>query len=345
MKKIMFTVGLSQDISPKGWRHVSKAYLDLSISLRKLGHECILVVNKNAIDRHLKKVDYFYIEDKNIKDLIKKFTPDICFIWGGRRPGDIKTKNMVLDLVPNCKFIYSEAGWFPQKGTIYFDSLGTNANASFSQKSYVEKATPNELEKFLSLRKRIIRKDLGLPIWKSISKFKITRANLQKKILVPLQDEKDSNITNSSPFKTMRELVTFLATTYPNQNFIVRSHPRAKSENLPLFKNVEYQESNIPLFKQFSEIGMVIGINSTVLLQSAMHNKTVVALGDGLGTPGQCVYKMDVNNPIAKLDDIVINSEAALNRLAVLLVKKQLQRNKLSQPRYIKKSYLWDMIQ
>lgn len=341
MKKILFTVALNVTDRPSRWKHVSKAYYALSLSLSRLGFKCQIFINRESIHSCLKENDYI-IQNNNLEEVIANYNPDISFIWGGRTPADKKTINSILSINPACKIIYSEAGWFPQRGTVYFDTIGTNADASFSQKNYTGSVTKKEINHFLKLRKTIIRKDLDLFPWSKIPQFHITPPDLNKKILIPLQDENDTNIINSSPFKTMKEFIEFVSYTYPNQNFIVREHPRARSKNLPQLSNIEYQNSKVPLFKQYKDIGMVLGINSTVLLQSAMHNKTVIALGEGLVSPGQCVFNMDINNPVLDLSQIKIDSNIALERLTLLLIRKQLIRKKLSNSNYIKNSYIYD---
>lgn len=345
MKKILLTVALNVTDRPSRWKHVSKAYLALATSLTKLGHECLLFVTPDAIHNNLKKSKYIVQTAVNFNEVIENFKPDICFIWGGRTEADHKTINQIKQHQPNCKFIYSEAAWFPQRGTIYFDERGTNAEASFCQRDFKDSVTQEEIRHFLKLRKKIIRKDRKLHWWNRIEDFNIQKPDLSKKILVPLQDENDTNIINSSPFKTMRELIFFLSETYPNYQFIIREHPRAKSKNLPTnLNNIEYQNSKKPLFEQFDDIGLVIGINSTVLLQSAIHNKPVIALGEGIVSNGKYIYKLNKKQPIKDLTSINIDSNEALIRLTYLLVKIQLPRKNLKKPSFIKKSYLKNLI-
>nr|WP_067286505.1 hypothetical protein [Marinobacterium profundum] len=344
-KKILFTVAAHVTDRPERWKHVAKAYQVLAGSLKKLGHESCFYVHPKSVHGRLKRKDYVLTNELGLPELLIREKPDVCFIWGGRTDADRKTADLIKEYSSNCKVLYSEAGWFPQRDRIYFDNEGTNAEASFSKKLIVgEIITERDRQNFLRMRNRIVRRDLGLHFFSQVSEFKIEPPDTIKKILVPLQDENDSNIRYSSPFKTMRSFVEYLSNSYPQYQFVVRQHPRAPVDNLPVLANVEYQDKSVDLFKQFDEIGLVIGINSTVLLQAAMHNKTVIALGEGIASTGGCVYSMDVNKPLPDFDAPLVDTAEAEKRLAFLLVKRQMNRRKLANKRYVKQSYLYSLI-
>jgi hypothetical protein len=344
-KKILFTVAAYVTDRPGRWKHVAKAYLMLAEGLGKLGYDSCFYVHPEAVHGRLKRSQYVLTSEEDLPRLLAREKPDFCFIWGGRTEADHETVRHVKDYDENCRIIYSEAGWFPQRDRIYFDLEGTNAQASFSKRlAGDENITERDRAIFLRMRNRIVRHDLGLFPFARVSPFRIEPPDMNKKILVPLQDENDTNIICSSPFKTMRAFVESLSKTYPQYRFVVRQHPRAPVSDLPILDNVEYQDKSVDLFKQFNEIGLVIGINSTVLLQAAMHNKNVIALGEGIASTGGCVYPMDVDNPLSEFERPLVDTDAAERRLAFLLVERQMNRRKLASKRYLKQSYLYDLI-
>lgn len=344
--KILFTIAAHVDDRPNRWQHVCKTYQRLALSLSALGHEAVFYVHDDAyVEKSLKSMRYALSSQCDLEAYLEQEQPDVVFIWGGRISADHETVAKIRAYRADTKIIYSELGWFPQRDTIYFDEGGTNANASFSKQQTEYTPTQADLDAFHKMRNKIVFADLGLPFYRRPAPFHIAPPDISKKILVPLQDETDTNITESSPFQKMGDFVTFLSETYPSYEFLVRPHPRAPIDGLPRFSNVEYQDSAASLFGSFNDIGMVLGINSTVLLQSALHNKTVVAVGQGIASYGGCVYNMDVNNPLAQFDEPLVNQEAAVHRLTFLLVQRQLQQGLLHKPHYIQQSYLYDMLQ
>ncbi|NVK39651.1 MAG: hypothetical protein HWE39_00280 [Oceanospirillaceae bacterium] len=344
-KKILFTVAAYVTDRPGRWKHVAKAYLMLAKGLAKLGYDSCFYVHPEAVHGRMKQGRYILTSDEELPLLLKREKPDFCFIWGGRTEADRKTAQQVKEYSSRCRIIYSEAGWFPQRDRIYFDLEGTNADASFSKRLTGEdNIQDRERANFIRMRNRIVRRDLGLNPFARVSPFRIEPPDIRKKILVPLQDEQDTNIICSSPFKTMRAFVEYLSATYPQYRFVVRQHPRAPVSNLPALDNVEYQDKSVDLFRQFDDIGLVIGINSTVLLQAAMHNKTVIALGEGIASAGGCVYPMDVDNPLPEFDCPLVDTDAAERRLAFLLVERQMNRRKLASKRYLQQSYLYELM-
>ena len=343
-KKVLFTIAAFVEDRPGRWTHTGKAYAQLAAGLRKMGCQTFFYVHPEAVHRQVKRQPHTVSSQVELVEMLRSTKPDVVFVWGGRIDADRQTVLVVREFDPDIQIVFSELGWFPQRDRIYFDPEGTNAEASFSSDRSFEEATEQEKAHFLRMRRAILRKDLGLSFYQGVAPFEIMPPDPTKPILVPLQDERDTNIIESSPFKKMREFVEFLHETYPSNRFIVRPHPRAPVDDLPELPNIEYQDSKVPLFSCFGDIGMVLGINSTVLLQAAMHNKTVAAVGDGIATCGGCVYKLDPSNPPTELADIRVDSQAAENRLTFLLVKRQLEQRKLSSPGYIRNSNLFRLL-
>lgn len=342
--KILLTVAASFEDLELRYGHVTKTYSYLYQGLRGLGYDVYFYIHESAKHRRLKGLTYTTHKDIAFPDFVEKIRPDVAFIWGGRRQEDQLTKKVLRDCNPSVRLIFSELGWFPQRDNVYFDDLGTNAEARISRWSD-SKLENSQRAAFLKLRKKILRTDLSLPFYKRVPDFYIEPPDQNKYVFVPLQDESDTNITESSPFAKMEEFVRWLSSSYPEAKFLVRPHPRAPVEGLPDLSNVTYQPANETLFSRFDEIGLVLGINSTVLLQSAMHNKSVIAVGDGIASFGGCVEKIDVNQPPASLWDFTLERGAALDRLAFLLIGRQIHEKKLKSSSFLKRSYLISMIE
>lgn len=342
--KIAFTIAAHVEDRPQRWSHVGKTYAYLATGLRKLGYSTAFYVHPNAVHRLIQDQPHKTSDQLSLHQFLVEEAPDFVFIWGGRIQADRRTVEIIRECNPKIRIVFSELGWFPQRDRVYFDPQGTNAEASFCSNASVEESTSIEKSQFLKMRRRILRRDLGLRFYNSVPPFAIEPPDTRKPILVPLQDERDTNIIESSPFAKMRDFVGFLHETYPHLKFLVRPHPRAPVDDLPVLPNVEYQNSKASLFGCFNEIGMVLGINSTVLLQAAMHNKTVAAVGDGIATYGGCVYRMDIENPPQNLSDIRIDSHQAEERLTFLLVKRQLVECKLMNANYVRNSNLFELL-
>ena len=340
MKKILLPIAPNME-DPTKYKGVGRYYFYLYQSLSKLGHNVKIHCESQSIHKYLRKISYITNETISFESYSAEFRPDIIFIWGGRNKEDVENINWINKNLPDTKLIFCENGWFPQKDYLYFDTMGTNAASSLNIEDN-DNFTFN-IKDFNKVRKGIIRKDLGLSIFHSIPDFHIQKPGKKLKILVPLQDEKDSNIQISSPFKKMRQFIEFLSNNYPQYHFNVRPHPTILKYDLPDLNNVSYQSRSVALFDAIYDSNLIIGINSTLLLQAALHNRSVISIGDGLASYGGVTYKLDVNNPPDNFEDINVSTSQAKHRLYAIM-KRQLKKTKISNPSYIKKSYLYDFL-
>ena len=171
--------------------------------------------------------------------------------------------------------VYSEQGWFPQSATLYFDLSGCNGKCGTKNRSYSD-LSPEEEHRFLGRRKAYLEQ-IGQNDRFTTKRFEIAPPNINKPVFVPLQDERDLNIVQDSPFRTMDEFVSFLVENYPKNRFIVRPHPKYPSPKLSQHPNIEIDNPKRPMFESLAACGMVAGINSTTLLESALLGYTVVS--------------------------------------------------------------------
>lgn len=339
MNSYLFTLALGVQDRPERWGSISGYYLCLAHSLRRLGHRVVFAINpkircrKGFATYECRQV----ANHAALNELLSAEGFTHAFIWGGRLQADRETRTCIEAF--GVRVLFSELGWFPQAGTVYFDTQGTNAEASFNGRQYAECLASTRKE-FNKQRSNFYRKKVGLGFFGSPPAFGIKVPDLGKPILVPLQDESDTNVTLASPFSRMADFVDCLAQTYPHYRFVVRPHPSAPASNLPRHANVTYQESSVDVYRTMADFGLVVGINSTLLLESAMMNMPVVAFGKGVGTGTGVFHDVDVNTLPRGFEQIIIDSRKAEAYLAFLLCQRQLFKHDLRSRRRLRNSYL-----
>ncbi|WP_448546863.1 capsular polysaccharide export protein, LipB/KpsS family [Thalassotalea fusca] len=200
--------------------------------------------------------------------LFNEFEPELIYIWNGQ--AEHQQDFVVLAKNLGFRFNYLELGWFPQKNHYYIDPCGVNARSSMAKSMYTALA-PN--------KKRELHQ------W--LEGYRVPNRNtteIKNTILVPLQVDSDSNISNHSPFKTMREFVSYLENNIPMRyQVVLRPHPKADySYQFEIQKQNFSVDNTTPLVQLIAKSEFVVGINSTVLLESLVYNKKVVPLGHGI---------------------------------------------------------------
>lgn len=327
MSSYLFTIGLGVKDAPERWTAICGIYARLANGLTKLGHKCSFLVNPAAYDANaLRKFEVVTGDHEDLCRVIATEHPDVCLIWGGRIEPDIRTAEILAEFSISC--VYSELGWFPQKGSIYFDANGTNAKMSWSQ--------PETMSKWESLvfglkRAKACRKIYGR---RPKPPMPVTEA---RRIFVPLQDETDTNILNDSPFSRMNDMLGFLSRQYPDCEFTTRVHPKAPPTHLSTYPNVKVQSREVDLYKALNEFDLVVGINSTVISEAVFLGHPAMCFGDGIAKTYGLAQQIDPRTPprvlTAKPED-----ERTRNALAHLYLKRQLDQRRLDSPRYLKRS-------
>lgn len=339
MNHYLFTLAVSVQDRPERWGSVSGNYLRLAQALERMGHRVTFALHPSI--RRRKSFARFHCvavaDHCEFASLLAEDCFTHAFIWGGRLPEDRATRSCLEQ--HGVKVVFSELGWFPQAGTVYFDQAGTNAEVSFNGQHYpmLQSAARKAFNK---QRRAFYRRKAGLGWFASPPAFAIRPADLSKPILVPLQDESDTNITLASPFKRMAEFVDCLALTYPRYRFVVRPHPSAPVANLPKHANVSYQDSTVDVYRTMHGYGLVMGINSTLLLEAAMMNMPVVAFGRGIGTGTGVFHELSVQALPDGLESICPETVLAEGYLAFLIGQRQLFKRELSSVSYVRGSYL-----
>jgi capsule polysaccharide modification protein KpsS len=140
-------------------------------------------------------------------------------------------------------------------------------------------------------------------------------------ILVPLQLEADTSILHDSAYiKTMYSLVGFVSKHFFDFPVVVCKHPKDSSEYN--FKNVIYT-TNISTLSLIPHARAVIGINSTLLIESLIYSKPVLALGKNVASGKGVFYEGEgaFLNPRKLLE--IQPSQEAIDQVLTLLLSKQ----------------------
>lgn len=338
---ILFTLGLYQTRKPERWQSKHKVFSNLSRSLRALGIDSYFLCHPKSVkSRFIGDRDrYFYEGGQDLTALVQEKGITHLVIWGGRTEADQRIRNEVGDRV---QIIYGEYGWFPQSQHCYFSPNGTNADADLLNEGLREHQLDES--RFLATRRKLLFSMLG---WRGFISppdfFTERKFDTRKKIFVPLQDESDTNIVLSSPVKSMASFVEALSEHYPDYEFLVRPHPRASYESLPVRRNVEYQSPSVKPFREYQRYGGVLGINSTMLLQFALLGLPVAGIGQGLATGTNVYNELNWDDLTQDIGELSSNPEEAARVLDFMLRVKQIRVANLKAPKYVRRSYIYQL--
>jgi hypothetical protein len=172
-----------------------------------------------------------------------------------------KAINQSISTATNKPFVYSELGWLPQLGHIYFDADGANNNS------------------------RLCRVTLETLIGDLPQEEEISKPLQKNKVLLALQLPGDTTLAAESfPLQySHREFIEVVRNVVPeNINLIVRKHPREKNaynvDDLPNTTLDINDSGDLTL----SEVDAVIAVNSTFLLEALRHDVAVYHFGHGV---------------------------------------------------------------
>lgn len=336
--KALFILGVDQKDRPERWRSRHHVYSHLAKGLAAFKIDHHLYANPLSIkSKYLHHGHYSFSDKKSLDDVLSDYKPTHAFIWGGRFAADRLISDRLVKSGIHC--LYSESGWFPQSGHCYFSEHGTNAECRLTEEGLKEHLF-NGIE-FHDARKKVLRNLLGL--WHGMRVPAMTGTvtmDINKPILLPLQDEGDTNIQLSSPIKSMNEFVRRFAEQYPDVRFIARPHPRSPIKIDLDLPNVVAQDSKTNPYIQFRDYGGVIGINSTTLLQFSLLGLPVCGIGQGIASGTGAYHDLDLTHLPVTLSDIQCNLDQSRIFYDFLIRKKQLDNNRLSQKHYLATTYI-----
>lgn len=195
--------------------------------------------------------------------------PDKVIIWNGLASHHSDFIETINHLKWQHLLCHMEAAWLPQKDYVYCDRKGINGNSSIATQKLSSLAPQQEDQLASALQQLRNHKN---PIKR------------KKTILVPLQLEHDTSIIHFSPFKTMQEFVTILEQWIPDDYTVtVRPHPKNTQNTPPRLTRKNFQlnaEQN--LYDALASSEIVIGINSTTILEAMVFECTVLTFGKGV---------------------------------------------------------------
>ena len=337
--RILFVIGAG--ILPEQrihrWQMVSQLYAKLGKSFIQLGHQVYYLVHPEAYHEDVPPhLTWQSPDHTHLPHILEQFKPNFVFCWNGSSAGDVTTATIAQ--AHGAKMVFSEQGWFPQKTTLYFDFAGCNGKCGTRHKK-LPPLKPEHHLAFIESRRQYIE-EIGETKRFPTAKFTINPPDLSKPVFVPLQDERDLNIIQDSPFKTMNDFVGHIAAKWPQHSFIVRPHPKYPTPALDAYPNVRMDNPKRPMFESLAACGVVVGINSTTLLESALLGYTVISFGESLATGTGLFYDARPETPVNDLKDIRIDTGEAASVLFHLL-RKQMLRDSLDKPQHIMRSSMF----
>lgn len=263
---VVFSLALNNTNKPSRFRTIGLIFQDLRVALQELGHECAIVANPASVHPHLK--GYSTIEKvESIDQIIEKcgFTPDVAIIWNGSSTGDVELSKIYRDA--GVKIIFGELGFFNHYGkTCYFDSNGSILRMS-------------DITKPITLLN-----DEGVKYYDSkVQEHIKPRLVEEPYIFVPLQDEYDTQVISYSPFKKMEDFLDYVEDLfrYDSRPIIVKKHPRA---NIPLRDRFKFQIVTEDVHHYIPYADFVVGINSTVLVETLLYHSRIITAGAGIAS-------------------------------------------------------------
>lgn len=237
-------------------------------------------------------------EDERIRryeEILRRYPFDKILIWNGNfeyQRGFIST---VRKLGLESALSYVEVGWLDQSNSVYVDPTGINAASTLATKAPppITRQQADELADFLTAYRapHVAGKD----------KTDIAGHDTPT-VLVPLQVDTDSNILLHSPFDSMADFISYLEGWIPpGYRVILRPHPKAKYGYAIQSCRSDFEvrtEGDIKAAVLSADL--VIGINTTVLIQALALGKPTVAFGKGVFSASKAVLPMQLGEPFTR---------------------------------------------
>lgn len=235
----------------------------LAFLLRDLGHEVhVLFEHKNQedVDVPCEQAAWSAFDFRPIE----AFKPDRIVIWNGHFPPIFAAyehirRRWVTRVI--------ELAWLPQRGHVYLAE--TLAQRSVLGKvGYIPGATRRYQELLEELRARFAPRPVG--------------DDLGDFVLVPAQLEHDTSFQFSPHFKTIDSFVGYLKHELPEAAIIVKNHPLEKDRR----RDCPVYAGEARFVDLAAKATMVLGLNSTALLETLVLQKPVLAYAESPGRLG-----------------------------------------------------------
>lgn len=204
-----------------------------------------------------------------------------------------------IDKSKKSPLVYSELGWLPQNGHIYFDSIGANYRSSIRLHS---------LER-LTHKYNYSTENTLLP-------FKFGA------VLLALQLPGDTTLNKESyPLQlTHCDLISFVRSIIPKDiKIIVRKHPRDKNNyQVDFFENTAI-DNNECAHDTLIQVDALIAVNSTLIIEALDYPINIYTFGHGLFENKDVVFTCHDGSFKEKwLDYVLYNKERRQNFISYL---------------------------
>jgi len=251
--------------------------------------------------RMFSKYDWIKYSDRLIAD-IEEYKPHFLLTHNGSHPmyKDVMEKIRTLEI----PIVYTELGWFPQQGNVYFDRHGVSGASSLAKESYFS-LTGEEFDPSSAASQ-----------------------SLGRDIFLPAQLSNDTNLLVFSPrFRSMDEFVTYvLDEVGPDRKIYLKPHPldgHGDRFNHLASANVIIVPASVPSSSILEKVGHVVGINSTVLLEALNYPVNIYSGGAGI-LDNKGVVRSFVEGELGEfLSDTLFGTLDARQRLVRCLKKRQ----------------------
>lgn len=259
---------------------------------------------------------------KVIDRLIDDFRPDKVILWNGNFPYQVGTIRAFNNRNYANRMLFLEVAWFSQKEYIYLDSKGVNLYSSICNQE-LPPLSPLQRLKIEHWFDRTRTARLGAQI--------ISRRPGPMRIFVPLQVDTDTSIREGSPFLDMRAFIEFLEGWLPPHTEVAfKAHPKAHYEYVLGTKRRGFSVRSSGSIDDFiSDADVVLGVNSTVLLEAAAMGKRVLAFGRGLFTGCKVITEAQPNDDPKELFSRPIDQEARARFFYHLVFERQISIDQL----------------
>lgn len=191
---------------------------------------------------------------------VKTFSPDMIFVFNGNNSHfDLAKSNIEQD--NNTPFVFSELGWLPQYGHIYFDAEGANHKSRFGKSTLEDLVGDIKTEE-------LVEKDFQY-----------------NKVLLALQLPGDTTLSPESFPKqySHEDFISVIRTSIPKHfHLVVRKHPRdTNTYNLQNLENTSF-DLNSDGETSLKEVDVVISVNSTFLFEALKYEVNAYHFGLGV---------------------------------------------------------------
>lgn len=234
--------------------------------------------------------DYNQFIDK----VIQKSNPNRVYVWNGKFDYQQQFLSSLQRHGIQVNFI--EVAWFDQKDFYYVDPLGVNGDSQLSicGSTLQVSIEDSQVKSFVRAYRERLPKNRSIQV--------------RHRVLVVFQVDTDSNIRFHSDFNNMKEFFEVIDQWFPEHyEFLVRLHPKGHYPYQidSAQRAVTISDGN-SLLEDIASCDFVVGVNSTVLLQSVALGVPALAFGRGVFSDFGAIQSIDWRRQpfrVPELDD------------------------------------------